>query len=235
MLSFLNSSDDTKVISEPRMVTLDNQKATIDVGLMYPIVNVQASTVQTTGGSQISYSNLTVNLDVTPRITADNFVEMKVQQSVLRLGPQFVSTVADQENKVDSFFTRKLETAVLIPSGNTLVMGGLISDELMNSNKKVPVLGDIPVLGYAFRKDSKSRNRANLIIFITPTIVQDGDFQPAKSTFLQSTGQEEVSEEWSAWNSGKPKDWSNPDHVSSRQAVFNEDLVRPASGNHPAL
>lgn len=233
MLSFLNSSDDTKVISEPRMVTLDNQKATIDVGLMYPIVNVQASTVQTTGGSQISYSNLTVNLDVTPRITADNFVEMKVQQSVLRLGPQFVSTVADQENKVDSFFTRKLETAVLIPSGNTLVMGGLISDELMNSNKKVPVLGDIPVLGYAFRKDSKSRNRANLIIFITPTIVQDGDFQPAKSTFLQSTGQEEVSEEWSAWNSGKPKDWSNPDHVSSRQAVFNEDLVRPASGNHP--
>ena len=119
---------------------------------------------------------------------------MKVQQSVLRLGPQFVSTVADQENKVDSFFTRKLETAVLIPSGNTLVMGGLISDDLMNSNKKVPVFGDIPVLGYAFRKYSKSRNRANLIIFITPTIGQDGDFQPAKSTFLQSTGQEEVSE-----------------------------------------
>lgn len=231
MLSFLNSSDDTKVISEPRMVTLDNQKATIDVGLMYPIVNVQASTVQTTGGSQISYSNLTVNLDVTPRITADNFVEMKVQQSVLRLGPQFTSTVADQDNKVDSFFTRKLETAVLIPSGNTLVMGGLISDELMNSNKKVPVLGDIPVLGYAFRKDSKSRNRANLIIFITPTIVQDGDFQPAKSTFLQSTGQEVVTEEWSAWDSGKPKDWSDPDRVSRHQAVFNEDLVRPASGN----
>jgi type II secretory pathway component GspD/PulD (secretin) len=209
-LSFLNNSSDTKVISEPRMVTLDNQKATIDVGLMYPIVNVQASTANTTGGSQITYSNLTVNLDVTPRITANDFVEMRVEQSILRLGPKFSSTVDDKKNEVDSFFTRRAATAVLIPSGNTLVMGGLISDESINANTKVPVLGDIPVLGYAFRKDAKSRNKQNLIIFITPTIVQDNDFQRAKSTFLKSTGDEEVKEEWSAWDSGKPYDWSKP-------------------------
>jgi general secretion pathway protein D len=209
-LSFLNSSADTKTIAEPRMVTLDNLKATIDVGLMYPIVNVQASTANTTGGSQISYSNLTVNLDVTPRITANDFIEMKVIQSVLRLGPKFTTTVDNKQNEVDSFFTRKLETAVLIPSGNTLVMGGLISDESLNANTKVPIMGDIPILGLAFRKDSKERNRQNLMIFITPTIVQDTDFQPAQSTFLKSTGKEEVKEEWPAWDSGKPRDWSKP-------------------------
>src|SRR6185436_6273760 len=72
VISFLNVSGDTKVVSEPRLVTLDNQKASIDVGLMFPIVNTTAGTANTTGGSQISYSNLTVNLDVTPRIAANN-------------------------------------------------------------------------------------------------------------------------------------------------------------------
>jgi len=210
-LSFLNKSDDTKVISEPRVVTLDNMQATINVGLMFPIVNVQAATVQTAGGSSISYSNLTVNLDVTPRITANDFIEMHVAQSVLRLGPTFKSKVADQENEVDSFFTRRMETGVLIPSANTLVMGGLISDEQGMQNTKVPILGDIPILGYAFRKDAKRRNKSNLIIFLTPTIVQDNDFQPTETTFLKSTGKEEVEEGWSFWDSGKPAfDWSKP-------------------------
>ncbi len=213
-LSFLNESADTKTISEPRTVTLDNQRAQIDVGLMFPIVNISASTANTTGGSSITYSNLTVSLDVTPRITANDHIEMRVFQSILRLGPKFSSKVGDQENEVDSFFTRKIETAVLIPSGNTLVMGGLISDEALQSNVKVPVLGDLPVLGYAFRKDSKERNRQNLLIFITPTIVQDNDFQPAHSTFLKSTGAEVAKEEWSAWDSGKPRDWSKPKHAT---------------------
>ena len=209
-LSFLNNSADTKVISEPRSVTLDNQKSTIEVGLMYPIVNTSASTANTTGGSSIAYSNLTVNLEVTPRITANDFVELKVLQHILRLGPQFSSTVGGVANTVDSFFTRKLETDVLIPSGNTLVMGGLVSDENSSANTKVPILGDIPFLGLAFRKDTKERNRQNLIIFITPTIVQDADFQPTPSKYLQSTGKEAVNEEVPAWDSGKPLDWSKP-------------------------
>jgi type II secretory pathway component GspD/PulD (secretin) len=203
-ISFLNTSGDTKVVSEPRMVTLDNQKATIDVGLMYPIVNVQPSTQTTSAGSQITYSNLTVNLDVTPRIAANNYIELRVQQGVLRLGPEFESTVAGLANKVDSFLTRKLDTTVLIPSGNTLVMGGLIQDENRTGNTKVPLLGDIPGIGFLFRKDSKALDRQNLTIFITPTVVEDTDFQPKKSTFLQSTGSESVTEDWSWWDSGKP-------------------------------
>lgn len=202
-LSFLNESGDTKVVSEPRMVTLDNQKATIDVGLMYPVVNVSAGTANTAGGSQISYTNLTVNLDVTPRIAANNFIELKVEQGVLRLGPTFQSTVADQVNVVDSFLTRKLDTTVLIPSGNTLVMGGLIQDEKRNGTTKVPLLGDIPGIGLLFRKENKELDRQNLTIFITPTVVKETDFQPKETTYLKTTGDEKISEDWSWWDSGK--------------------------------
>lgn len=207
-LSFLNTSGKTKVVSEPRTVTLDNQKATIDVGLLFPIVNTTAGTANTTGGSQISYTNLTVNLDVTPRIAANDFVELKVQQGVLRLGNKVQSTVGGVNNSVDSFLSRQLDTTVLIPSGNTLVMGGLIQDEIINGNTKVPVLGDIPGLGFIFRHDSKERSRQNLTIFITPTIIQQTDFQPTKTDYMQTTGEEELQEGWSAWDSGKPLDWS---------------------------
>jgi type II secretory pathway component GspD/PulD (secretin) len=215
-ISFLNTSGDTKVVSEPRMVTLDNQKATIDVGLMYPVVNVQASTANTTGGSQISYTNLTVNLDVTPRIAANNYIELRVQQGILRLGPTFASTVAGQNNVVDSFLTRKLDTTVLIPSGNTLVMGGLIQDENRTGNTKVPLLGDIPGIGLLFRKDTKELDRQNLTIFITPTVVEESDFQPTTSTFLKSTGSEAVTEDWSWWDSGKPAN-----QIAKEQTKFN--------------
>ena len=212
-LSFLNSSGKTKVVSEPRMVTLDNQKATIDVGLLFPVVNVSAGTANTAGGSSISYSNLTVNLDVTPRIAANNFVELNVQQSILRRGDKIGSTVGGVNNIVDSFLSRRLDTTVLIPSGNTLVMGGLIQDENISANTKVPLLGDIPGLGLLFRHDSKELRRQNLTIFITPTIVQDTDFQPAQTDYLKQTGSEEVTEGWNAWDSGKPafgraNDWS---------------------------
>lgn len=202
-LSFLNESGDTKVVSEPRMVTLDNQKATIDVGLLYPIVNVTAGTANTTGGSSISYSNLTVNLDVTPRIAANNFIELKVQQGVMRLGNKVPSLVADQENLVDSFQTRKLDTTVLIPSGNTLVLGGLIQDQTRNGSTKVPILGDIPFLGFFFRHSTKELERGNLTVFITPTVVKDTDFQPTETTYLKTTDKDKVLEDWSAWDSGK--------------------------------
>jgi type IV pilus assembly protein PilQ len=202
-LSFLNESGDTKVVSEPRMVTLDNQKATIDVGLLYPIVNVTAGTANTTGGSQISYSNLTVNLDVTPRIAANNFIELKVAQGVMRLGNPVPSLVNGEENLVAAFQTRKLDTTVLIPSGNTLVLGGLIQDQKRDGSTKVPILGDIPFLGFFFRHSTKELERGNLTVFITPTVVKDTDFQPSETTYLKTTDKDQVLEDWSAWDSGK--------------------------------
>ena len=213
VISFLNQYSETKVISSPRTVTLDNEPALIEVGEMFPIVNTTAGTANTTGGSQITYSNLTVRLDVTPRISANNFVHLNVKPSVLRLGPQVSSTVGGVKNSVNSFLKRELQTSVMIPSGDTLVMGGLIADETMSGNIKVPVLGDIPGLGLLFRYDTKSRTKNNLIVFLTPTIVKDEDFQPTKSDYLKTPvpTSDYLEGDWSSWDSGKPRDWSQPD------------------------
>lgn len=209
-LSFLNNNTESKILSSPRTVTLDNDTAHIEVGTEYPIINVTAGTANTTGGSQIAYSNLTVRLDVTPRISANNNINLKVSPNVMRLDSVQKFNVGGSTFDVPVFATRKIDTSVMIPSGNTLVMGGLIQDNTSSGNVKVPILGDIPGLGMLFRQDKKSRDKQNLIVFITPTIVEDADFQPAKSDYLK-TPMPDVDHgdpDWSAWDSGKPKDWS---------------------------
>jgi general secretion pathway protein D len=120
------------------------------------------------------------------------------------------SQISGQSSSVNSFLTRTMSTHVMIPSGNTLVMGGLIQDQINSGNTKVPILGDIPVLGYLFRSDTKDRNKTDLVLFITPTIVQDEDYQPSKSDYLKTPAPKSdiLEKEWSAWDSGKPMDWS---------------------------
>jgi type II secretory pathway component GspD/PulD (secretin) len=216
-LSFLNSYADTKLISSPRTVTLDNETSEIEVGQQYPIVNVTAGTANTTGGSTISYSNLTVRLDVTPRISANNYINLKVRPRAMRLQQVQRFTSGSQSFDVPIFDTRTIDTTVMIPSGHTLVMGGLMEDAVNTGHSKVPVLGDIPYFGYLFRREAKDRETKNLIVFITPTVVEDTDFQPTKTQFLKSPvpTSDYVDKEWSAWDSGKPKDWSKTSHSYS--------------------
>ena len=95
VLSFLNTYTETKLLDCPRTVTLDNELAIIEVGTMFPIVNTTAGTANTAGGSQITYSNLTVRLEVTPRISANHYVQLKVRPQILRLGDSVKTTVGD--------------------------------------------------------------------------------------------------------------------------------------------
>lgn len=209
VLSFLNSAADARIIATPRAVTLDNETVHLAVTRAEPIFKVQASTQNTTGGSEVTYTNLGVILNVTPRISANNYINLKVTPEVSRVFATRTKTVAGSVNQADAYDLRRIETSVMIPSGHTLVMGGLVQDDYRTGNSKVPILGDIPLLGLAFRKDTKSRDQGNLMIFITPTVIGDDDFQKApKSDFLSTPPQENPNEEWSVWDSGKPWDWS---------------------------
>ena len=230
VLSFLNTYAETKVISSPRTVTLDNETSVIEVGTQYPIVNTTAGTANTTGGSQVTYSNLTVRLSVTPRISANNYVKLLVTPTVVRLGDLVTSRVGGVDNIVPEFETREIHTSVMIPSGNTLVMGGLIQDNVHQQNVKVPLLGDIPYLGPLFRSDSKSRTKSNMIVFLTPTIVDDEDFQPTKSNFLKTKVpvKDSIEDDWSAWDSGQKKDWSKK-VVAPPDAAFDESIAAPGT------
>jgi type II secretory pathway component GspD/PulD (secretin) len=212
VFSFINQNSEARVISAPRTVTLDNEPATLSVTRATPIINVTAGTANTTGGSQITYTNLGIILHVTPRISANNFVNLSVQPEVSRVFDTVTKVVNGSTSQADEYDIRKIDTQVMIPSGHTLVLGGLVQDDTRESNTKVPILGDIPGLGRAFRSDTKSRQKNNLLVFITPTIVQDDDYQPTKSTFLKTPMGSVEDKPWSAWDSGKPVDWHSVIH-----------------------
>jgi type II secretory pathway component GspD/PulD (secretin) len=217
VLSFLNQDSDAQVISTPRVVTLDNETATISVTRAFPVINTQAGTQGSPGGSTISYSNLGTILIVTPRISANDFIWLKVDPQVSSFFGKDTETIAGTTFSADIFDYREITTQVLIPNANTLVMGGLVKDNMSSSYNTVPVLGAIPVLGLAFRHESKSMDKDNLLIFITPTIVQDGDFHPDPTAFLQKQrpALKPVMDPDSWWNRtkdirDKSYDWSDP-------------------------
>jgi type II secretory pathway component GspD/PulD (secretin) len=211
VLSFINQDAQAKVISAPRTVTLDNEPARVEVTRASPIFKNTASTANTTGGSDVTYTNLGVILNVTPRISANNFVNLKVVPEVSRIFDTVTRTVNGSTSQADEYDIRKMETHVMIPSGNTLVLGGMVQDDVRNGSTKVPVLGDLPLIGYAFRSEAKQRQKSNLIIFITPTIVSDEDYQPTKTDYLKTPVMESTGEgDWTPWDSTKPYDWSKP-------------------------
>jgi len=144
---------------------------------------------------------------VTPRITGTNIL-LTLKPEISEVGSEpYKRLIAGQENEADYFTSTKIQAQVIIPSGNTLVMGGLIRDRTIKAHTKVPLLGDLPILGLAFRKDSRKRDRYNLLIFVTPTIVAEGDYQPGATEFLKTPKAKMAEEEDSFWDTGKPKDW----------------------------
>lgn len=225
VLSFLNSSADAQVMSTPRIVTLDNEQADIEVTRGYPIFNVSAGSANNAGGSSVTYSNVGTKLLVTPRITASDDIWLKVKPEVSSFFGNFSQTVNTGNGNGGTgsttltapvFDTRTFETQVLVHNSNTLVMGGLVKDNPQSSTTKVPLLGDLPLLGYAFRSESKSLDKDNLLVFITPTIVRDSDFQtplPDSTSFLKSkptSKESKMMDTKSLWDSSQPYDWSNP-------------------------
>jgi type II secretory pathway component GspD/PulD (secretin) len=224
VLSFLNASADAQVMSTPRIVTLDNETATISVQRTYPILQTTAGTQGSPGGSTITYSNVGTVLLVTPRISAGNTIRLKVTPTVATFFGYATLTANGATSQAPQFDNRTMDTQVLIPNANTLVMGGLVDDNPAETATKVPVLGDIPFLGAAFRSESKAADKKNLLIFITPTILQDADFHPTTTDFLNAQPQKrkEVLDPNSVWDSSKPHNWADPSNTDPDQKLINQ-------------
>lgn len=221
-ISFLNETYNAQVMSTPKVVTLDNETAQIEVTRQFPVISIGAGTQNSSGSSSVTYSNIGTMLRVTPRISANDKIWLRVAPELSsKFGDQEVSVAGGGGNagfsfQVPIFDTRRLMTQVLIPNGNTLVMGGLIRDNPTSQYTKVPVLGDIPGIGWGFRSENKTMAKDNLIIFITPTIVQDDDFTPRVTDFLKQKDhpvhQPMNPSTW--WDSGEARgNWSSPNPV----------------------
>jgi len=184
-LSFLNTDAETEVISTPRSVMMDGQTSRLAVTRAFPIFQVTPGSANTPAAASVTYTNLGTILEVTSRIAANSNISLKVSPEVSNIDSKDRQTINGQVNEANVYAIRKIETQVMIPSGNTLVMGGLITDNVNKGYTKVPFLGDIPGIGWGFRKETKVRSKANLLIFVTPTLIEAAHFQAPSTDFLQ--------------------------------------------------
>ena len=210
VISLFNTDTDSEIVSTPRAVTLDNQLATLSVTRAFPIFKVTPGSANSPAGAEITYTNLGTILYVTPHIAANSNISMHVVPEVSDIASVDTQIINGFRNTANIYSIRRMETHVSIPNGNTLVLGGLISDRLGNQQKKVPFLGDVPGLGYLFRHSDKSRQKVNLVVFLTPTIVGDTDFREVTTDFLQTKAPVERDTKEAFYDSAKPYDWTKP-------------------------
>lgn len=160
-------SSQAKILSTPLVVTTDNTEARIIVGESRPIV---ASTSVTAGGvdrSSYQYQEIGIELTVTPRINPEKFVVMEIQQTADNVGGFQVI----DGNNVPVITRREMEAQIAVENRSSIVLGGLMSTDSRKGRTKIPLLGDIPIVGTLFRSDDNSENRRELIVVITPYVM----------------------------------------------------------------
>lgn len=160
-LSALETQGKGRIITRPRIVTLDNKEAVIQRGDRIPIRVLNQQGVTST-----QFVDANLNLTVTPHVTRDNFISISI--SVNLDEPDFGRTVDGQPTIV----TRSARTEMLVKNGTTAVIGGLLQSTLADSDNQVPGISKIPIFGRLFRRNSKTEQTRELLIFITPSIIQ---------------------------------------------------------------
>ncbi|MBX2886969.1 MAG: type II secretion system secretin GspD [Granulosicoccus sp.] len=169
LLSAIASDSDNNILSTPTLVTMDNQEAEIVVGQNVPFVTGQQLSSSNDNPFQtIERQDIGISLKVKPQINEGDNIKMEIEQEVSDVSNTAVTGASDiTTNK------RSIKTTVLVEDGQTLVLGGLIDDQINDTRDKVPFLGDIPVLGSLFRYRTTSKSKRNLMVFLHPTILRD--------------------------------------------------------------
>lgn len=187
VLNALSSITNVKVVSAPTLAVLNNQTARLQVGNQVPVRTQQSQSTDNTDSpviSNIEYKDTGVILKVTPRINSNNDVSMDVQQEVSSIVNDAASTQADA--LAPTISTRRIGSIVSVANGQTVVLGGLIQENQQNGRSGVPVLQDIPLLGNLFSSTSNSRDRTELVVFITPRVIRNAADAQAIAEELRS-------------------------------------------------
>ncbi|KFF68799.1 type II secretion system secretin GspD [Pectobacterium brasiliense] len=215
LLTALSKNSKNDILATPSIVTLDNMEATFNVGQEVPVL----AGSQTTSGDNVFQTverkTVGIKLKVKPQINEGDSVLLEIEQEV--------SSVADAASSSSTdlgatFNTRTVNNAVLVSSGETVVVGGLLDKSTNESASKVPLLGDIPVLGHLFRSNSTETKKRNLMLFIRPSIIRDrSQYQSASASKYHSFNAEEEKQR---------------DVNGSEGGLLSNDLLRlPEGGN----
>ena len=180
LLRALASDASTNIISTPSLLTMDNQQAEIVVGQNVPFITGQYAS---TGSGEtpsspfqtIKRQDIGVRLQIKPQINQGDAISLEILQEISSLAPSTVSAADIVTNK------RSIQTTVIANDGDLIILGGLIDDNLQETSEKVPLLGDLPILGAAFRYKKSTLVKRNLMVFIRPTIVRDAAVLEAAS------------------------------------------------------
>lgn len=162
------SDSENNILSTPSLVTLDNEEASIVVGSNVPIITSSEVKSGNNPFQTIERKDVGIKLKIKPQINEGDTIKLVIEQEVSQVESNSSSGAADIVTS-----KRTINTSVLIDDGQTLVLGGLIDDSSTESKDKVPLLGDIPILGKLFQYKKKTRNKRNLMVFIHPTILRD--------------------------------------------------------------
>ncbi len=186
LLTALQTETDIDVLSAPNLVTTDNQEAEIVVGRNVPFVASRATSSANLENlfTTIERHDVGITLRLTPQVTADDFVHLTIFEEVSDLDPTADPAVGDPNQVGPTTTVRSASTVVGARDGQTVVIGGLLADTLRVSERSVPFLGDVPVLGALFRREDKRRVKTNLLVFLTPHVI-GGDEQMADNSARQ--------------------------------------------------
>ncbi|CAN7286046.1 type II secretion system secretin GspD [Acidovorax sp. LjRoot66] len=172
LANFLQNSGDANVLSTPNLMTLDNEEARIVIGNNVPF---PTGSYANTGGSNtvnpfttVERKDVGLMLKVRPQISENGTVKMSIYQEVSKIDR---ATLSDVNGPTTS--KRSIESNVVVDDGNIIVLGGLLEDSYSQGEDKVPVMGDLPLVGGLFRSENRTRNKTNLMVFLRPVVVRD--------------------------------------------------------------
>lgn len=160
-LSAMQAEGKGEVISTPRVITSNQQQATIEQGTEIPYQEATSS-----GATNVSFKEAVLKLDVTPQITPDDRIVMDLEVSKDEVGEVFLG--------VPSIDTRSVKTQVLVDNGETVVLGGIYEQSTSDNIERVPFFGDLPYVGFLFKNTAKEDRKRELLVFVTPKIVKEG-------------------------------------------------------------
>ena len=174
LLRAVSTDADNNVISTPSLLAMDNKEAEISIGQEVPFITGQFSGTGSGDGTvnpftTIERKDVGVTLKITPHVIDNGTVELKIYQEVSGIAAGSAGSAADViTNK------RTIDTTVIVDNGEIIALGGLLEDNTTDSRTKVPILGDIPLIGGLFRSKNTKRTKRNLMVFIRPVVLQDG-------------------------------------------------------------
>ncbi len=175
-LNLLMNMTDTNVLSTPQVLAADNQKAKIVVGENRPFPTGQAQGI--TGGTLVTIErkDVGVTLELTPQVLDGDLIRLEIKQEITAIAENVAQTIGAGSASIPVGPTttkRSMETTTVAQDQQTLVIGGLVRDNITLSEKKIPVLGDIPWIGWLFKSQSRQIEKLNLLVFLTPHLVRD--------------------------------------------------------------